>query len=380
MSLPFAPLVLSISLAHGAPVVGGEQAPEGLWDDCAAVYFGNSVGCTGTLIAPNVVLTASHCIGGISKVKLATNDYRQEGEEIAVTRQVGHPQHWSNFDVGVLILEHDAETEPRPIAQGCILEQYLYDGADVAIVGYGAIDFWGNQYTTELQEAYTTVVDHDCSDISSGCYSAISPGGEIGAGGSGVDSCYGDSGGPLYLITERGNYLVGVTSRAFNNVQVPCRDGGIYARPDAALDWIEETTGVEIPMTYCNATPEPTVPLIEVEAGRSVKVQVDANDPDEGDSHTYAVVEQADHGTISINDNGKITFEADRGDDAVGPDLAVIEVTDDGDPVESVELEVDIEILERSCGCAAQPSGRSGGLLLGLLGLVGIARRRQPGS
>ncbi len=363
---------LSSSL-HAAPVVGGDTVEEGMWEDCAAVYFGNNVGCTGTLIAPNLVLTASHCIdNSISKVKLATVDYRQGGEEIRVSRRIAHPQHWSNYDVGLLVLEHDAQTEPRLIAQGCILDQYLYDGADVAIVGYGAIDQWGNQYTPFKQEAYTTVVVHDCSDISSGCYSAISPGGEIGAGGSGVDSCYGDSGGPLYLITDRGNYLVGVTSRAFSWVQVPCRDGGIYVRPDAVIDWIEGQTGISIPMSTCNSPPEPTVKRIQVEAGRSVIVQIDPNDPDDGDTHSYRVLEQPEHGKLQTNAEGKLKMKADSDDDAVGPDWGLVEVSDGTD---AVELEVEIEILERSCGCAAG-TGRSGGLALALLGLLGLARRR----
>jgi MYXO-CTERM domain-containing protein len=365
-------LLLIHSLTYAAPVVGGSQAPEGMWDDCAAIYFGNDVGCTGTLIAPNVVLTASHCIGGISKVKLATNDWRQQGEEIRVIQQIGHPQHWSNYDVGVLVLQHDAETEPRPIAQGCILDEYLYDGADVAIVGYGAIDQWGNQYVPQLQEAYTTVTDHDCSDISSGCYPAISPGGEIGAGGSGIDACYGDSGGPLYLITERGNFLVGVTSRAFSYVTVPCRDGGIYVRPDAVIDWIEAQTGVEIPTVSCNEPPAPTVKRIEVEAGRTASVRIQHNDPDD-DEHSYEVVEQPDHGKLEVFSEGMLRMTADKGDDAVGPDWALVQVSD-GEY--TVDLEVPIEIQERSCGCAAG-TRHGAGLSLALLGLLGLARRRR---
>ncbi len=372
-----APLALMLPLSHAAPVVGGSQAPEGQWDDCAAIYYGNSVECTGTLIAPNVVLTASHCIGGITKVKLGTNDYTQGGETINVSRQIGHPNHWYSYDVGVLILERDATTEPRPIAQGCILDDYLYDGADVAIVGYGAIDEWGWDYTSRLQEAFTTVVDHDCSDISSGCYSAISPGGEIGAGGSGVDACYGDSGGPLYLLTERGDYLVGVTSRAFSYVSVPCRDGGIYVRPDAVIDWIEAQTGVSIPMTSCNAEPEPTIRRIEVEAGREGGARIEPNDPDPDDSHVYEVVEPPEHGSMRVNEKGWVVFEADRGDEAVGPDWALVEVTDDGSPPMTAEVEVQIEILERTCGCSSRGGAAPAGAALGLLGLLGAAVRRQ---
>jgi len=374
MSAMLFSLALLSSLAHANPVVGGSNATEGLWDDCAAVYFGNDVGCTGTLIAPNIVLTASHCIGGITKVKLATTNYNQGGEEIRVVQQIGHPQHWSNYDVGVLVLEHDAQTPPRPIAQGCILDQYLHDGADVAIVGYGAIDNWGHQYTQYMQEAYTTVADHDCSDISSGCYSAISPGGELGAGGSGIDSCYGDSGGPLYLITDRGNYLVGVTSRAYSYVSVPCRDGGIYVRPDAVIDWIEGQTGVQIPMTTCNEPPVPTVKRIEVEAGRSEMVEIQPNDPEPDDTHSYRVLEQPEHGKLQANDRGKLKMTADKGDDAVGPDWALVEVSDG---VNTVELEIDIEILERSCSCTASPRQQSGAWFLGLLALIGATLRRR---
>ena len=39
------------------------------------------------------------------------------------------------------------------------------------------------------------------------------PGGELIAGGGGIDSCAGDSGGPLYLHTEVGSYLVGLAVR-----------------------------------------------------------------------------------------------------------------------------------------------------------------------
>ena len=38
------------------------------------------------------------------------------------------------------------------------------------------------------------------------------PDGELGAGGMGIDTCPGDSGGPLYLPTDFGTFLAGVTS------------------------------------------------------------------------------------------------------------------------------------------------------------------------
>ncbi len=373
-------LLLAAVPTLASPVVGGDRAEDGVWPDCAAIYFGGEVGCTGTLVAPTVVLTAAHCIGGISKVKLGVTDHRDSGEQIRVADEIRYPQHWSSYDIGVLVLEEPAQTEPRLIAQGCILDNHLYDGADVAIVGYGAIDEWGNQYTPYLQEAFTTVSDHDCSDISSGCTAAVSPGGELGAGGSGVDSCYGDSGGPLYLLTDQGDYLVGITSRAYDWVNVPCRDGGIYGRPDAIIDWIEGQTGVEIPSVSCNQPPEPTVKRIVVERGQTVTVSIQPNDPDQGDTHTYYKVEDPDHGRLSLSDDGEVRFKANRKKENIGPDLAVVGVEDDADPPHAVELEIEIEITDRTgCGCAAGPARRPLPWSLALLALLGLGARRRRG-
>ena len=70
------PVVLACSLAAAgcdamvpessasAPVIGGSDAPPGKWPDVAAVMFpigGEVPLCTGTLVAPTVVLTAAHC-------------------------------------------------------------------------------------------------------------------------------------------------------------------------------------------------------------------------------------------------------------------------------------------------------------------------------
>jgi hypothetical protein len=57
------------------------------------------------------------------------------------------------------------------------------------------------------------------------------------------DSCYGDSGGPLYVPTEEGDFLVGLVSRGRSDVERDCGDGGVYTLLSAHLRWIEETAG-----------------------------------------------------------------------------------------------------------------------------------------
>lgn len=334
-------LLLAQALAQSAPppVVGGEEAPEGSWPDAAAVYFGNQVGCTGTLIAPNLVLTAGHCAGGISAVKVGTVDYTTGGEQIRVRETIEYPDSQRTYDVSLLILDRDATAEPRPLALGCVLDEYLYDGAPIAIVGYGAINAAGTRYPTHLYQAFSVVTDADCSDTSTGCQRSVSPNGEVAAGGDGVDSCYGDSGGPLYLDVDGEYYLVGVTSRGVNGSS-NCGLGGIYVRPDAIRDWIESESGVTLPEPVCNSAPAPTADPITVVEGRTAYSQVSPNDADAGDAHTFAVTAPPAFGSASVDGDGRVTYDADGGPGDTTVDVAV---TDRDGAVGLVTLAVHVE-------------------------------------
>ncbi len=279
LALVTAILLANIGFADGYRVVGGEDAPAGSWPDAAAVMFGNEQGCTGTLIAPDVVLTAAHCAGGITHVLLDTVDYEAGGERIAVAETIVADRWQTHYDVALLILEEDSTVEPRIIARGCALDRFLYEGAEVSIVGYGATNPAGTRYGSRLQQASSTVRDPDCTDLAMGCMRPVSPGGELLAGGDGVDSCYGDSGGPLYLIpADKGSrskrrmdynlvaqddapeqaYLVGITSRGVEVGNMDCSEGGIYVRPDAVIDWIESSADVVLPQPSCELGAEDT--------------------------------------------------------------------------------------------------------------------------
>jgi secreted trypsin-like serine protease len=162
-------------------VVGGAAVAEGDWLDAAGIDYGSDILCSGVLVAPNVVLTAGHCTGGIRNVVLGATDYTDpDAEVIRVQRTYKYPSYWGNGDIAALKLETDSVHPPRPIALDCILDDYLANGSDVTIVGYGAHDIWGQEYDSTLREAFTTVTDFDCSADSS-CWDPISPGGEIGA-------------------------------------------------------------------------------------------------------------------------------------------------------------------------------------------------------
>src|SRR5690348_6582739 len=113
-ALSFCLVLLPLTAIAGtldAPVIGGSAAPEGEWPDAAALYSSGEQGCSGTLIAPTVVLTAGHCVsdsfgpppdtvmvGGIDE------QTRAGGETIDVTNAYEYPGSQSSIYAGLLVL------------------------------------------------------------------------------------------------------------------------------------------------------------------------------------------------------------------------------------------------------------------------------------
>jgi MYXO-CTERM domain-containing protein len=320
------------------------------------------------LVAPNVVLTARHCLGGIQQVLLgATSWVEQDGEFIQVVSERAHP----TLDIGALVLQRDSTVTPRVIASGCVVDRFLNDGADVAIVGYGATDANATMFSTVLREAYTTIVDADCSDRA-GC---LSPGSELGAGGNGIDSCNGDSGGPLYLLTEHYDYLVGITSRAFSDATLLCSQGGIYVRPGGIIDWIEEVTQASIPRADCNTPPDPTVKTLQADSGEIGRTRIHPNDAEEANTHRYEVISGAANGEVGVTEDGVAFYRS--GDDFIGTDSFTVRVTDDGVPALSSVVDVEVVVEEGGCGCRTSPTGSGAALWVVVFGLLAIRRRRR---
>lgn len=239
----------------GTRVIGGTPVPKNGFLDCVAV--GNDVewGCTGTLIAPDVVVTAGHCASFATRVYFGS-DVSKPGKIVKVRQRVRHPQYrqgGKQNDLMVLLLATRVENiAPRAIAAKAMIDK----ATDGRVVGFGNTDPLGSTgYGVKRQvdvpiasPACRGTVDGESDQTAYGCDVGL----ELVAGKPllAKDSCTGDSGGPFYLDVDVGNgawVIAGATSRATNSAPNDCGDGGVYVRLDRYRAWIDSIPGVTLP-------------------------------------------------------------------------------------------------------------------------------------
>lgn len=227
---------------RNARIIGGSDVRGKEFADCVAVGDDDDWGCTGTLIAPTVVLTAGHCKKLHSRIFVG-NDVERPGREYRVKRHVRHPK-WTGGlenDVMLLILEKPVKgVKPRPLATASRIDA----ATNGRVVGFGTTDLAGTTGYGRKQQTDVPIVSRACSGKVKGQKDSTvykcHLGKELVAGKPLLnhDTCRGDSGGPLY-ISHAGTWLLaGVTSRGTALGTTMCGDGGIYTRVDKYHAWV----------------------------------------------------------------------------------------------------------------------------------------------
>ncbi|MFT5686475.1 MAG: hypothetical protein ACI8RZ_007431 [Myxococcota bacterium] len=248
------------------PMTGGMlmRADIEIWGSTSAV---STLVCSSTLIAPDVVLLAAHCLDdyaltyGLGEVNNKELRWTRQADltawdgtganpdwpadAIAVSDSVMHENFdltameigiAANDDIALLFLaEAVTDTDPAYLPTADEATQ-IEEGLEVAVVG------WGQQVATD----FLTQPEPGDYAVKMMGYSVLSELGDyelqVGADEADVRKCHGDSGGPTFLDIETDSSesmrLIGVTSHAYDESDCDSQ-GGVDTRVDAYLDWID---------------------------------------------------------------------------------------------------------------------------------------------
>jgi secreted trypsin-like serine protease len=236
----------------GLRVIGGAPVKVGEFLDCVAVGSDSQWGCTGTLIASNIVLTAGHCANFATRVFFG-NDVNKPGKVVRVKKRVRHPRYHQvkHNDLMVLLLEEKvASVKPRKLAAKILLDK----ATDGRVVGFGHTDPMGMFGYGVKRFVDVPVASPACRGKVNGQDDKVTHGCDVGlelvAGRPLLerDSCKGDSGGPFYVLGKKQDWLLAcATSRATDSAMHECGDGGVYVRVDRYRKWIDGIAGVTLP-------------------------------------------------------------------------------------------------------------------------------------
>jgi len=223
--------------------------------------------CAGTLIAPDIIMTAAHCDQGVfNLLEAVVNPYytnpREDAETKRLLAQRKHPEYgvganWAN-DVMLLKLASPSQypwirlnTNPlQPIP-----------GLSMTVIGWGTREVGQRDTPNVLQEqgSIKSITNQNCNKMYE---EANLPVLENMLCVTNDTSCQGDSGGPLIIKNEiSGDVQVGIVSWA-----IGCGDGvypGVHSRVSHLFDWIErnvcEMSNLIPQYMSCAPTLNPTI-------------------------------------------------------------------------------------------------------------------------
>ena len=215
VTLAEAPAVAAPGPTATPNVVGGTRASQGEFPWMVRL----SMGCGGSVLTSQVILTAAHCVSGTGSntsitATLGVVDL-QSGSAVKVkSTYVYQSPDYVNYDEGhdwALIKLKTAVTQPHIT----LAADTSNDSGNFTIMGWGATREGGAQQRYLRKATVPFVSDSVCGGAYTDAGYNFVDNAMICAGlmdEGGIDTCQGDSGGPMVKSTSAGMVQVGIVS------------------------------------------------------------------------------------------------------------------------------------------------------------------------
>ena len=235
-TLPFSSALADTATAR---IVGGEPAPVDRWPWMAQVAVDDpSVSgyllCGASHLSPEWLVTAAHCMEYLSGERAEANrtfvfigdtDRNNVPQNGMPVRQILVHRQYENLDRDLALLRIDPRGNtlwPSIISKDNFddLERRSTGALDESVTALGWGDTGAGNLSNVLREVQLDYIPQQrCRELSSltitnfaVCAAELNP-----VNGAQQDSCFGDSGGPLFLDRDRQPWLVGLTSFGLRN-------------------------------------------------------------------------------------------------------------------------------------------------------------------
>lgn len=223
------PLATSGNLTQSPRIVGGSYASASNHPWIAALLISSIPNgrdaqfCGGTLVQPDLVITAAHCLAGIDmssqiQVAIGVTDLRllKSAQRIDVAGYLVHPGYVRDpidNDIAMIRLAKSVSNQPMTIMDGTTMST-INTGKDMRVTGYGYLDGNTREKPNQLQSVAIPYGDQAACINTYSSYGLTVTNTQFCAGytNASADSCFGDSGGPVTTVVGNTNYLTGIVS------------------------------------------------------------------------------------------------------------------------------------------------------------------------
>lgn len=245
-----APVLASTEAKPGERVMGGQKSKSCHWPS-ALLFFGIKPNgkpqpCSASLVHPQIVVTAAHCLGRLKSFRVATGDGSSMADKESLTwheaeyckKQPG----WNGNHNGgkgkdfayCKLAEPIKNVPPTPILMGCERDA-LQNNTDVTVVGFGLVAPNKVDYIYTKREVVTKFLGYSKFD-------------EANVGVAGKGPLAGDSGGPAYVKLPEDKFgkdagwrVFGITSQSRT-----APGEGTYGQIHRFVEFVEKDSKIDI--------------------------------------------------------------------------------------------------------------------------------------